>query len=147
MANKTFTTVLPQTLAIDLGVDPAVGSTVYGMAYKEKRLIVETPFTGNGNVVVGTHRIVPGAAFKLVAIEIHLSAAPTTGVQNLVITKDDGVLAAYDLNVLTIDLVANAVTDLRIEPNLLCKSTDMVTAAWTNTDARTYGLIFKYELV
>ena len=139
--DTTFRTVLPATKAIDLG------DSTYAMAYKEKRLIVETPFTGAGNLVVGTNLIDPGAKFKLVAIELHLSAAPTTGAQNLVITKDDGVAAAYDLNVLTLDLVANAIVDLRIEPNLLCKATDAITAAWTNTDGRTYGLIFKYELV
>jgi len=141
MTDTTFRTVLPATKAIDLG------DSTYAMAYKEKRLPIETPFTGAGNLVVGTNLIAPGAAFKLVDILLHISSAPTTGVQNLVIIKDDGVAAAYDLVILTLDLVANAIVDLRIEPNLLCKATDVITAAWTNTNARTYGLIFKHELV
>lgn len=140
MADTTFGTVIPALKAVDLG------DSTYGIAYKEKRLIVETPFTGSGNLVVGTNKIAPGAAFKLVEIELHLSAAPTTGAQNLVITLDDGVAAAYDLVILTIDLVANAVTDLVIAPNKICKSSDVITAAWTNTDGRTYGLKFKHEL-
>lgn len=107
----------------------------------------ETPFTGSGNMVVGTHKIAPGAAFKLTEIELHLSAAPTTGTQNLVITLDDGVGSAYDLVILSIDLVANAVTDLVIKPDKVCKSTDVITAAWTNTDTKTYGLKFKHQLV
>ena len=141
MADTTFTTVKPALKAVDLG------DSTHAVAYKEKRLVVETPFTGAGNMVVGTENIAPGAAFRLVAVELHLSAAPVTGAQNLVIQKDDGVAAAYDLNLLTLDLVANAVVDLRIEPNLLCKAADVITAAWTNTDGRTYGLIFKHELV
>ena len=109
--------------------------------------IVETPFTGTGNVVVGTHKIAPGAAFKLDEIELHLSAAPTSGTQNLVITLDDGVNAVYDVVILTLDLVANAVTDLVIRPKKKCKSSDVITAAWTNTDGRTFGLKFKHHLL
>ena len=109
--------------------------------------IIETPFTGTGDLVVGTSKLAPEAAFKLTEIELHLSAAPTTGTQNLVITVDDGVADAYDLVILTIDLVANAVKDLVISPNKILKSTDVITAAWTNTDGRTYGLKFKHKLV
>lgn len=109
--------------------------------------VVETPFTGTGNLVVATNKIAPGTAFLLEEIELHLSAAPTTGTQNLVITLDDGAGAAYDLNIRTIDLVANAVVDLVIKPMKKCKSTDVITAAWTNTDGRTYGLKFKHSLL
>ena len=107
---------------------------------------VETPFTGAGDLVVATHKVAPGAAFKLTEIELHLSAAPTTGTQNLVITLDDGVGAAYDLVILTLDLVANAITDLVIKPDKVCKAADVITAAWTNSDTKTYGLKFKYQL-
>jgi len=109
--------------------------------------VVETPFTGTGNLAVATNKIAPGAAFLLTEIELHLSAAPTTGTQNLVITLDDGVNAVYDLVILSLDLVANAVTDLVIKPNKRCKSTDVITAAWTNTDTKTYGLKFKHQLI
>ena len=108
---------------------------------------VETPYTGSGNMVVGTENIAPGAAYELTEIHLHLSAAPTTGTQNLVLTVDNGVAAAYDLVILTIDLVANAVTDLVVKPNTTLKAGDVVTAAWTNTDSRTYGLIFKHKLI
>jgi len=109
---------------------------------------VETPFTGTGNLVVGTNKIAPAAVFRLTEIELHLNAAPTTDTpQVLVITKDDGVDAAYDVVILSIDMVDNAITDLRIKPGMVCKSTDVITAAWTNTDGKTYGLIFKHQLV
>jgi len=109
---------------------------------------VETPFTGTGNIAVGVERIAPGAAFKLTEIVLHLSAAPTTGAQNLVVSVDDGSgTVAYDENILTIDLVANAVTDLVLTPNKTCKAADVITAAWTNTDGRTFGLKYKHQLV
>ncbi len=108
---------------------------------------VETPFTGIGNLVASTSKIAPAAAFKLTEIVLHLNAAPTTSTQNLVISVDDGVGSTYDENILTIDLVANAITDLVIKPDKVCKSTDVITAAWTNTDGKTYGLKFKYQLL
>jgi len=109
---------------------------------------VETPFTATtGNIVVATHKIAPAAAFKLTEIELHLASAPTGANPNLVITLDDGVDAAYDLVILTLDLVANAVTDLVIKPNKVCKSTDVITAAWTNTNNITWAIKFKHQLV
>lgn len=112
-----------------------------------RRETVETPFTGNGDMVAGTHKVSPGEAFEFEAVELHLSAAPTTGTQNLVLTKDDGNGTAYDRVILSIDLAANAVTDLSVSPALRCKSTDAITCAWTNTDGRTYGLTFKHRVV
>lgn len=123
----------------------AAGTAIIGRVLPPET--VESPFTGAGNVVVGTERIAPAAAFRLTEIELHLSAAPTTGAQNLVITLDDGVAPAYDLAILTLDLVANAVVDLVITPNKACKATDVITAAWTNTDGRTFGLKFKHQLL
>ena len=123
----------------------AAGTAVIGKV--SEPTTVETPFTGTGNLAAATNKIAPGAAFKLTEIELHLSAAPTTGTQNLVIAKDDGVDAAYDVVILTINLVANAVTDLVVKPNKTCKSTDVITATWTNTDTKTYGLIFKHQLL
>ena len=137
--------VLAAVEALVVGTILAAGTAVIGRTLPLET--VETPFTGAGNVVVGTHNITPGAAFKLEEIELHLSAAPTTGAQNLVVTLDDGVAAAYDLVILTIDLVANAVVDLVISPDKACKATDVITAAWTNTDGRTFGLKFKHQLI
>ncbi len=145
---------LPTKLIANSGVDIgdvdilsiAAGTTIIGRVLPPAT--VETPFTGAGNVVVGTHNIAPGAIYKLTEIELHLSAAPTTGAQNLVITKDDGSgTAAYDAVLLTIDLVANAVVTLVIKPDKALKATDVITVAWTNTDGRTFGLIFKHQLL
>jgi len=109
---------------------------------------VETPFTGttDEDILAATHKITPGAAFKLVEISLHLSAAPTTGTQNLVLALDSAQGAAYDQVLLTIDLVANAVTDLTIKPDRHFQSGDVITAAWTNTDDKTWGLVYKHQL-
>jgi len=122
--------------------------TLDAVKTRQRHSIVEVPFTGTGNVVVGTAKITPGAAFRLVEVELTITTggAPTTGTQNFVLTKDDGVGTAYDNVLLSLDLVANAVTSLSFKPKKSLKATDVVTAAWTNTDGRTYGLIFKYEL-
>lgn len=144
-ATPTSNTLLGRLKDLLTGIVLAAGTAIIGRILPLET--VETPFTGSGNVVVGTHKIAPGAAFKLTEIELHLSAAPTTGAQNLVITLDDGVGAAYDLVILTIDLVANAIVDLVITPNKTCKAADVITAAWTNTDSRTFGLKFKHQLV
>lgn len=141
------TAVIGKVRPVTATGDEITDDTLDAVQVKERETNVETPFTGTGNLVVGTNKIAPGAAFELVEIELHLSAAPTTGTQNLVITKDDGVAAAYDLNILTIDLVANAVTDLIIKPAKKCKATDAITAAWTNADGATYGLVFKHRLL
>lgn len=127
--------------------DSPIDDTLDAVQTKERESIVETPFTGTGNLVVGTNKIAPGAAFELEEVDLHLSAAPTTGTQNLVITRDDGNGSAYDRVILTIDLVVNAVTDLSVKPAMKCKSTDVITVAWTNTDGRTYGLEFKHKLL
>lgn len=133
------------TNGVQVNVELPSGTNLIGKVAEPAT--VETPFTGAGDLVVATHKLAPGAAFKLTEIELHLSAAPTTTTQNLVITLDDGVAAAYDLVILTLDLVANAVTDLMVKPDKVCKATDVITAAWTNTDGRTYGLKFKHQLV
>ncbi len=129
-----------------------IGSIGAGTAVVGKvlpaRSIVETQFTGTGSMVVATAKIAPGVAYKVVAIELHLNAAVAIGTQNLVLTLDNGTGSAYDINILTIDMVANAVTDLIVTPaDLLCKSTDVITAAWDNNGSKTYGLTFKHELI
>ena len=111
-------------------------------------LVVETPFTAaTGNIAAATHKITPGAAFKLNEIQLHLASAPTGANPNLVITLDDGVGTEYDLVILTLDLVANAVTDLVIKPNMACKAADVITAAWTNTNDITWAIKFKHQLL
>ncbi len=124
----------------------AAGTNVIGKTLPA-RTIVETQFSATASMVVGTHKLAPGVAYKVVAIEIHNSAAPSTGTQNLVLTLDNGSGSAYDVTLLSLDMVANAITDLRFTPEeLLCKATDVITASLINSDAVTWGLCFKHEV-
>ena len=141
------TAVIGKVRLVTATGDEVTDDSLDAVQVKERELIVETPFTGTGNLTVGTHRITPGVPFELEEIELHLSGAPTTGTQTLVITKDDGVATAYDKVLLSIDLVANAILDLSIMPGTKYKSNDKVTVAWTNTDGVTFGLIFKHKLL
>jgi hypothetical protein len=141
--------ILPANSGVDIGdVDVAsiaAGSNLIGKVSEPST--VETVWTGTGNLAVGTNKIAPGAVFKLVEVSLHLNAAPTTGTQAFVVTLDDGVNAAYDEVLFTIDLVANAVTDLCIKFGRNFKATDVITLAWTNTDTKTYGVKFKHQLI
>jgi hypothetical protein len=47
---------------------------------------------------------------------------------------------------LSIDLVANAITSLSFKPDKVFKAADVITAAWTNSDSKTFGLKFKHQL-
>lgn len=129
----------------NLKIVSAAGTSVIGKVLPG-RTIVETSFSSTASMIVGTHKLAPNVAYKVIAVEIHNSAAPTTGTQNLVLTLDNGTGSAYDVTLLSLDMVANAVTDLRhIPEELLCKSTDVITASFINSDAVTWGLIFKHE--
>ncbi len=144
--NAKLRLMTTQLASLVTGIVLAAGSAIIGRVLPP--VTVETPFTGNGNLVVGTSKLEPGAAFKLTGIELTIDTAPTSGTQNLVITKDDGSGTAYYDNVIQlIDLVANNVTSLKIRPDEVFKATDVITAAWTNTDSRNYGLIFKHQLM
>lgn len=142
----TVTTVSTVTAVTSLTNALPAGTNLIGKV--SEPATVETPFTATtGNIAAATHKIAPAAAFKLTEFELHLAAAPTGANPNLVIALDDGVAPAYDLVILTLDLVANAVTDLVIKPNKVCKSTDVITAAWTNTNNITWAIKFKHQLL
>jgi len=143
----TSYTLLRRLKDLLTGIVLSAGTNLIGKV--SEPLTVETPFTGGSgeDIEAGVEKLEPGAVFKLTEIELHLSAAPTSGTQNLVIKLDDGVGDTYDLVILTLDLVANAVTDLVVRPNKVCKAADVITAAWTNTDNLTWGLKYKHQLL
>ncbi len=114
---------------------------------KKTHLAAEAPFTGSGDIVATTAKIAPGVPFKLTEVLLYIAATPTTSTQNFVVTKVDSVATVYNENIITIDLVANAITNLIVKPDLICKAGDTITAAWTNTNTKNYGLLFKYETV
>ena len=84
-------------------------------------------------------------------IRLHLSAAATQ--EDFTTTLDSGDGVAYDVNLFTWDMSADAdgnagvVTDLvwRPESDVLIDKLDKLTIAWVNTDAVTWGLTVIYS--
>ena len=101
-------------------------------------------FTGAGAIA---ETLVPGVAFRLLRIEVHWSAAPTTS-QNITVTSDAGDGAAYDTLLTSRDPSADSLTDYVIEYGIgyEFEPDDGIDLAYTNTDARTISGRFVYEL-
>ena len=81
------------------------------------------------------------AAFKLVSVTVHFSAAPTTS-EALTITLNANDGAAYDTLLFSEDPSATSATDIVFIPDgdLVFESGDEIDVAFTNTDTRTYGV-------
>lgn len=92
--------------------------------------------------------IAPGYRFKVKAISLHLSAAPTTS-QSLTITLNSAYGTAYNCILYSRDLTVGSLTDLYVEfgDNFIFEYNESLTVAWTNTDVRTYGVVAYYEKV
>ena len=81
------------------------------------------------------------AAFKLISVTCHFSAAPTTS-EDFVITLNANDGAAYDTVLFSVDPSAASSTDVVYIPDgeLLFESGDEIDVTFTNTDTRTYGV-------
>jgi len=92
--------------------------------------------------------LAPGAKFRLLRIELHLSAAPTTS-ENFTVDLDAGDGGAYDVNLHTEDLSAGSITDLLLTfgEGYEYEADDEIDIAYDNTDEGTYGLRIEYELI
>jgi hypothetical protein len=89
----------------------------------------------------------PKKPFRLIAITLHLSAAGTTS-ENFSVTLDAGEGSVYDTVQYQRDLSVGSITNLVVEfgDNFEFEEEDHLDIAWTNTEARTYGLKIVYEL-
>lgn len=94
------------------------------------------------------HTISPGLPFKIIKLELHLSAAITTS-ENLVVTCDAGDGAAYDVVLLKRDLQVGSITDVVWKPEIPdeYEADDVILIEWTNSQTKTYGLRLIYELI
>lgn len=75
------------------------------------------------------------------SVALHLDAAPTTS-EDLTITLNSALGAAYDTLLYSLDLSVSSVTDLFWQPatDLVLQPGDSLDIAYTNTDTGTYGL-------
>ena len=89
------------------------------------------------------HTLAPGRAFRLLEVRIHLSAAATQ--QDFTITLDSNEGPAYDLIFDTQAMAAVADHVYRPAHPAIFMKGDELDFAWTNTDARTFGLEIIYQ--
>ena len=103
------------------------------------------PATGSGAIATAT---APGVRFRLLRVELHLSAAGTTA-ENFTVTRDAGDGPAYDTVLHKEDLSVGAITDLVIifGKGYEFEADDEIDCAWANTEARVYGITVVYERI
>lgn len=90
--------------------------------------------------------LAPGAAFELREIRLHLSGAG--GANNLTVTADSGLGAAYDAVHITQDMTSVVNLCIIFQPEeKLFGAGDELDFAWTNGSTRTYGLEVVYKVL
>ena len=134
---KALKVLLILTMALALIAGVATAEDLWRTAIE--RVYVERA-TGSGAVAT---TLAPGKAFQLLEVRVHLSSASATS-ENLRITMDAGAGAAYDSVLYSEDM--DTVADLVVTfTDRYFSSTDELDIAWTNTDARTFGLEIIYK--
>ena len=130
------------------GTDDALvtGDKELYVAITERNKPAVTNATGAAAIATS---LAPAAHFKLLAVTVHFSAAPTTS-ESLTITLNANDGAAYDTTLVSTNPSLTAATDITYIPDggsLVCESGDAIDVAFTNTDTRTYGLRLVYQLL
>lgn len=87
-----------------------------------------------------SYTVPAGGTFDLNSVTIKFSAAPTTA-EDLTVTLDSAIGAAYDAVLYKVDPSVTSATSIVWQPNapLYLRPGDVVTLAYTNTDTRTWG--------
>jgi len=88
----------------------------------------------------------PQTPFKDLSVMLHLAAVATTAA-NLTINVDAGADALYDTNLLTIAMVANAVTNLVVKESGPFMADDVIDVDWANADGTDYGITVSVRTV
>jgi hypothetical protein len=97
--------------------------------------------SGTGAAALSLSYTVPaGATFDLNSVTVKFSAAPTTA-EDMTVTLDSAIGAAYDVVLYKVDPSATSATSLVWQPDapLYLSGGDVVVVAYTNTDTRTWG--------
>ena len=91
--------------------------------------------------------LAPGAKFRLLRVELHLSAASTQ--ETFTLTLDAGNGAVYDVLLFSENMATDTPQDLIIPfgKGYEFEASDEIDVAWANSDTRTYGLRIVYELL
>lgn len=83
--------------------------------------------------------------FELIDIRLHVNTAPTTA-ENFTINLDAEAGSAFDVNILTVPM-AGVKDEALLEINMKFETGDKIVFAWANTDARTWGLTYRYRRI
>jgi len=102
--------------------------------------------TGSGAIA---KTVIPGAAFRLLRVELHLDSAPASTAEDFTVNIDAGDGATYDIKLIDLDLYTNGVQDLvkTYGEGFEYGADDEVDIAWANTPTETYGVKVVYELI
>jgi hypothetical protein len=102
-------------------------------------------FAGTETITTVLGNWVP-EGFELLALSIHLSAAPAAS-ENFVLTLDAAAGAAYDAVIYSRDFSVGSVADVFWVPDqpIRCSAGDKINVTWANTNGRTYGLTLFYR--
>jgi hypothetical protein len=103
--------------------------------------LAQDQYTGTGAMA---QTWTPGIKCRLIEIELHLSAAGGTS-EYFTATKDDHTNPVYDVVYVKEDMVS--LTDFVDTDKHEIETGDAVVFAYTNTNARTWGLTVKYERI
>lgn len=89
-----------------------------------------------------------GQKFRLLKMELHIDTAPTTS-QDFTITLDSKRSSRYDNVIYKRDLSVGSVTDIlyHFSDKDVYDAGDEIDIAYTNTDARTWGIRVAVELL
>lgn len=102
--------------------------------------IYKTTSTGDA-AISATAEVPTGRHYRLCHVSLNLSAAPTTS-ENYTITLNAEAGNEYDTTLYSVDLSAEATTDVFWFPDddLYLAGGDAVDVAYANTDGNTYGV-------
>ena len=95
-----------------------------------------------GAAAIAASLTVPaGNIYQLVAVSVHLDAAPTTA-EDLTVTLNSAAGAEYDVLLYILDPSIASVTDIfwQADNPVYLGAGDAIDVAYTNTDTGTYGV-------
>jgi hypothetical protein len=103
--------------------------------------VVTVHATGSGALAQSLVSAANG--YQLLDVRLKVGVAAGTA-ENFTITLDANAGSGYDVNIVT-EAMAGVTSELVLDINMFFEAGDAILFAWTNTDARTWGLSYRYR--